>query len=112
MVFPHVQNEMSLSLAVFVFGNKSEDGKIVPAGGVRKEFSIAHQQGLVLLPIGATGYMAWELWQEIMERYTEYFADAPAELRPLLESLGDEAQPLTGHIDTVKQILTLLNHPS
>ncbi len=99
-------------VAVFVFGNKLEDGKIVSAGGVRKEFAIARKQGLVLLPIGATGYMAHELWQEILNQYTEYFADAPTELRPLLESLGDETKPLASHIDTIKQILTLLNHPN
>lgn len=99
-------------VAVFLFGNKAVDGKVSPADGVRKEFDIAHAQKLVLLPVGATGYMARTLWEEAMADYAKYYPAAPAELRPLLERLGDESQPLTAHIDTIKQILALLNRPS
>ncbi|WP_400194250.1 SIR2 family protein [Hymenobacter sp. B81] len=96
-------------VALFIFGNKLEAGQVVAAGGVRKEFDIARQQGLVLLPVGATGYMARELWAAITADYDAYFGAAPAELRPLWEQLGDESQPLMSHITTIKQILTLLN---
>jgi hypothetical protein len=70
------------------------DGKVVSADGVRKEFDIAHAQGLVLLPVGATGYMAHTLWEEVMADYAKYYPTAPAEFRPMLEKLGDESLPL------------------
>ena len=46
-------------VAVFVFGNKLEAGQVVPANGVRREFEIARDRGLLLIPIGATGASGW-----------------------------------------------------
>jgi hypothetical protein len=46
-------------VAVFVFGNKLEAGQIVPANGVRREFEIARDRGLLLIPIGAAGASGW-----------------------------------------------------
>ena len=45
-------------IAVFIFGNKLQAGSVVPANGVRREFEIAKANGLLLIPIGATGFMA------------------------------------------------------
>src|SRR5260370_1436094 len=50
-------------VAVFVFGNKLEAGKGVPANGGHREFEIAKDKGLLLIPIGATGSVAEQLWQ-------------------------------------------------
>lgn len=53
-------------IALFVFGNKLEGGSVVNAGGVRKEFEICLKKGLVPIPIPQTGYMAEELYGEVM----------------------------------------------
>jgi len=75
-------------VAVFVFGNKLEAGKVVPANGVRREFEIARDKELLLIPIGATGYVAKELWQEVAANFGTYYP-AHAELKPLFDGLDD-----------------------
>jgi hypothetical protein len=77
-------------VAVFVFGNKLEAGKVVLANGVRREFEIARDKELLLIPIGATGYMAKELWQEVAADFGTYYP-AHAELKPLFDSLDDRS---------------------
>ena len=90
-------------VAVFVFGNKQEAGKVVPANGVRREFEIAKAKGVLLIPIGATGFVAKELWEEITKNFGTYYPEHAA-LKPLFEDLGDPSnhQRL---IDTVIEII-------
>ena len=58
-------------IALFFMGNKiitdPESGKqtIVLADGMDEEFQIAHELGLKLIPIGASGYKAKELFNQI-----------------------------------------------
>lgn len=49
-------------VALFIYGN-NQDGKI--AQGVINEFEIARQNGLLLLPISATGYAAKVIWEKM-----------------------------------------------
>lgn len=60
-------------ISIFIFGNKLEGGKVVPANGVKTEFEISNQQNTILIPIGATGFMAKELWDEVLSNYSKYF---------------------------------------
>ena len=90
-------------IAVFIFGNKLQAGSVVPANGVRREFEIAKANGLLLIPIGATGYMAQELWQEITDNFDAYYPKHP-ELKPLFAVLGD-ASDSKRLIDTVVEII-------
>lgn len=51
-------------IAIFIFGNKidKKDGSsIVNANGLLEEFIMARDHGLILLPLGITGYMSQEL---------------------------------------------------
>jgi hypothetical protein len=90
-------------IAVFLFGNKVQAGSVVVANGVRREFDIARADGLLLIPIGATGYMAQELWQEITDNFDTFYPKHP-ELKPLFEILGD-ASDSKRLIDTVVEII-------
>lgn len=60
-------------IAIFLFGNKLQGDKIVFSDGMREEFEIAKAGNLVLLPIGATGYMAQELWKEYRDVFIDKF---------------------------------------
>lgn len=66
-------------IAIFIFGNKTiknkliDDEKIINAPGVRKEFVIAKEQGLTVLPIGQTGYAARELWGDVEKELDLYY---------------------------------------
>ncbi|HEY0046928.1 MAG TPA: SIR2 family protein [Flavobacterium sp.] len=52
-------------IILFVFGNKDEGNGVVNAGGVKREFNIAMEKGLIPIPIHYTGYMSKEISNEI-----------------------------------------------
>ncbi|MBB7536080.1 hypothetical protein HEM47_010200 [Escherichia coli] len=64
-------------IAIFLFGNKLHDGRIVNADGVRREFQIAQETGVVVLPLGVTGYMAKELADEMLTDPSKHFVRYP-----------------------------------
>ena len=92
-------------VAIFVFGNKKIKGKVVQAEGVRKEFEIAIAQGCIPIPIGATGYVAKQLWLEVKENFSSYYSSK--EILPLLDELNDEQQA-SKIIRTTIKIIDLL----
>jgi len=60
-------------IAIFIFGNKLEDISIREADGMLKEFEIARSYKAKLIPVGASGYVAERLWQQMLLHYDEYF---------------------------------------
>ncbi|MDD1987628.1 SIR2 family protein [Pseudomonas putida] len=62
-------------ISLFVFGNKLGKDGIENAGGVEKEFDIAVEQGVVPVPIGATGYMAKALAEKVIADTAKYAPD-------------------------------------
>lgn len=91
-------------IAIFVFGNKIHDGEIILADGVKKEFELAKEKKLKLIPIGATGFMAEVLWKEMIEKFEEYYIEDEI-LKKLFFSLGDTTVSLLAHLETVKKII-------
>jgi hypothetical protein len=75
-------------IALFFFGNKLDGGTLVNAGGVRREFEIALQHGLLPIPIGATGFMAEELAREVLANPENYFG-AFTWVVPIVRKLAD-----------------------
>lgn len=84
-------------IALFLFGNKTVDGNIVKADGVEKEFRIAQAHELVCVPVGATGYVA----RDIAEEIKTIVADGPeqaaykAAFTSLQESVGKPQELLS-----------------
>ncbi|WP_035108676.1 SIR2 family protein [Flavobacterium denitrificans] len=59
-------------IIVILFGNiETEDG-IINADGVKIEFQIAIEKGLIPIPIFYTGYMAQEIFEDIVKDYSDY----------------------------------------
>ncbi len=101
---------ISLSgIALFVFGNKFTEGTkdIEIAGGVRKEFEIAKANGCHIIPIGMTGYMAEELWEELMINFQTYYPDN-GNLKDEFQKLGDSNLSFDKIIEIVNKILKTL----
>lgn len=96
---------LSLSgIAIFFFGNKKVGEEIVPADGVRKEFEIAKAQGLVTLPVGATGSMAAELSSELLsdaDNISPKIVDSLRALHTPVDDLHTLLQPI---INAVKAL--------
>lgn len=59
--------------SVFIAGNKKDGKNTVLAEGVRKEFEITVKLGRYPIPIGATGHVAAQLYEEVMNRLGKYF---------------------------------------
>jgi hypothetical protein len=75
-------------IAVFIMGNKEAGGNLVTADGMRAEFDLAKARGLYLLPVGASGWMASELWTEIVADTATLFPKNTKTVRPLLAAIG------------------------
>jgi hypothetical protein len=77
-------------IALFLFGNKKDkSGKIVESAGMREEFDLCIASGVVPLPVGATGYMARELWKEVDRRFDHFFPKATAAVRRSFKAIGN-----------------------
>jgi hypothetical protein len=97
-------------IAVFLFGNKTDPttGKTVLANGMREEFEIAVAQGVKPLPVGATGFMAKELWTEVWGDFDGFFPNASAEFRSAFELIGDSSASLENLIKATTKLVTIL----
>lgn len=103
------QRMISLAgVAVFFFGNKVEGTNIVNAGGVRREFEIALEHGLLPIPVAATGFMAEELWKEISADPDKYYGDFKWVI-PMLEKLVDRSASPKVMAQTITDIIKQLN---
>lgn len=72
-------------VAIFVFGNKIQDNKIVQSSGMMQEFEIAHSKDLFVIPVGTTGYVAHEIFNIIFDNPEKYDYNTDARKRLLSE---------------------------
>ncbi|MFZ3421337.1 SIR2 family protein [Vibrio harveyi] len=96
-------------IAIFFIGNKQVDGKVVLADGMLEEFNIAKRLGLSLIPIGCSGYMANELWNDVVENVTSFYEKPSDSLVNALKELGepvDKPEQLISKIIDVIDIVT------
>lgn len=87
---------------IFLFGNKLEDIAVCEADGMRKEFEIARSCKALLIPVGVSGYIAGQLWKDVVDRYDDYFDNRDNFSR--YEQLGDPAVQPAELIDAILQI--------
>ncbi|KAA0894256.1 SIR2 family protein [Oryzomonas rubra] len=92
-------------IAIFMFGNKLDGGNVVLANGVRREFEIALENGLYIVPIGATGYMAAELWKEVSAGLDKYYPGHSKEFDENFTEIGDPALEPDELVDSVMRLL-------
>ena len=52
-------------ICIFIFGNKIVNGEVVSASGMMEEFRIAKERGKIIIPIGSTGFVAKEIFDEM-----------------------------------------------
>lgn len=91
-------------ITIFVFGNKIENGNIELADGVRREFEISIQNGLIPIPISATGFVAKELWEEISKEINTYYKDIVAESIAKINGTRKPEEIIKHVIDSIKTI--------
>jgi hypothetical protein len=95
-------------VCIVLAGNKRDAaGAIVPAQGVREEVEIARASGKVVIPVGATGHVAKELWDLYGSAPADYFEGA--DVSKSLATLGDSATEIPLLVQAVLDILRQLD---
>ena len=59
-------------IAIFMFGNKISEKGVVLTDGVYQEFKIAQKANAYIIPIGSTGYVAKQIWDEVCVHINDY----------------------------------------
>lgn len=101
-------------VALFFMGNKiikePETGQqtIVLADGMEEEFQIAQQLGLKLIPIGASGYKAKELFDRVMSDFDQYYPNATTKFREAFEKLNEEVDEPIKLLSKVHDVIKLI----
>lgn len=93
-------------IALFVFGNKLQDDSIVIAEGVTREFELAHESGLALVPVGATGYAAEALWSKMN---SDTGAFLPHAIPEQVRKFGLLGSKVTNPIELLQPLLDYLD---
>ena len=98
-----------VGIAIFLFGTKlDEGGELVIADGMLREFDIAREQGVAVIPVGATGGAAKVLSDKVLANAStlipELGKDGENEIRLIAEST-DELNTLLDPI--VKLVIKL-----
>lgn len=92
-------------IAIFLFGNKLEDGNTINSDGLIKEFEIAKANNLLLLPIGATGYASREVYNRLIDEGYFDGDSFPKTARKYIDILGDDNSSLDALREAVLDIL-------
>lgn len=92
-------------IAVFIFGNKNDGkGNIILASGVKREFEIAISQGLIPIPIVATGYITQEIFDEILKT-PEKIYEGMEWVIPIILELASEKLSAE---EIIKKVITII----
>jgi hypothetical protein len=97
-------------IAIFLFGNKLAGDEIILSNGMREEYEIAQKQGALVIPVGATGYMAQELWTELKERIEAGDVSLPKNIEEPLLKLGDNSLSLEEIKKTLLEMVSNINN--
>jgi len=92
-------------VSIFMFGNKFKDEGIVLADGMKMEFEIANKKHNLLVPIGCTGYVAQQLWEEIKKEPSKYYANVDN----VLMNAFDKLNILVENEELVRNIIAFID---
>jgi NAD-dependent SIR2 family protein deacetylase len=96
-------------VALFLFGNKLDKaGAVVPSNGMREEFEIAVANGLFVIPVGITGSVSADLWNEVIQAYDDSKHEHGKKITPLLHELGASGTDLARAHDIILSLLPLI----
>lgn len=95
-------------IAIFLFGNKLVDGRLVDADGLRKEFEIARSQGVLVVPVGGTGSVARTLGEEVLKDFADYFVGRDAEIKDDLVKLQLPESNLNDYLERILSVIKRL----
>lgn len=95
-------------IAVFLFGNKISDGEVVIADGMIRELEIAIEQGLVPIPIGATGGASRRVFDMVASDPEKYLGDLTETVFPRLQALADPQGDLMNLVQPIIDVVAVV----
>lgn len=96
-------------IAIFIFGNKHDESKkIINANGVKREFEIAIEKGLIPIPIASTGFMSEEIFNTIMADPKEFYPNQEW-IIPIVMELAKNEISIPDIIKTVINLIQKIN---
>lgn len=94
-------------IALFIFGNKGDGkGGWCNSDGMIEEYELAIKQGVIPIPVGATGYISEELWKRAMAT-TNLYPDN-SDLNIALQKIGDSSLNEDELINYILQAISIL----
>jgi Sir2- and TIR-associating SLOG family/SIR2-like domain len=100
-------------VALFVFGNQRDgSGTVVSSPGMREEFDLCLKAGVKPLPIGATGFLAQELWNEVQKDLDTHFPRAKPAFRATFKKLNNPKLTDDSLIDAALGLINTLRKAS
>jgi hypothetical protein len=111
-MFARYREEMisQAGIAVFFMGNKIVDGRVVNAEGVRAEFKLAKAHDLFVIPVGCFGWVASELWSEVMDNFDDYFQNSHEQFRAPMAILGTAPTVPSDLLDPLLQLVDKMSN--
>lgn len=99
----------SVGFTVFIAGNKldAQTGQVIDSPGVRDEFDLSIALGAHPIPIGATGSMSKQLWEQVKADPAKYYGQV--EVRDQLDILGDATATDEALLSAVFTIIRRVN---
>ncbi|WP_230483948.1 SIR2 family protein [Sphingomonas sp. Leaf21] len=92
-------------VALFLFGNKRAGDEIVLANGMVREWEIALQHGLTLVPIGATGSTARDLAAQALADPDRLLAGLDQGQRDIVARLAEPVADLAELIEPIARLI-------
>jgi hypothetical protein len=97
-------------IALFVFGNVYDEAQnVIPAQGVKREFEIALELGLLPIPIASTGYIAYQIFEEIIVAPEKYYKGNEW-IIPLVTNLASDSHSNEFMIKIILEIIRRVNY--
>jgi hypothetical protein len=97
-------------LALFIFGNKdNETGGLKISNGMIEEFNVVIKQGVIPIPVGATGYASEELWNKVMATPGLYYPN-DSDLLNAMKQIGDKSLADDELINQILKVISILQN--
>lgn len=96
-------------ISIFMFGNKSVNGNIVVANGVKSEYEIACKNHNLIVPIGCTGYAAHQIWNEVNDNMCNFYTNVDETLKNAFNKLNIKSTP-SDLVNNILSFIDLFNH--
>lgn len=100
-------------IAIFLFGNKTDPKnkeKVIDSDGVIKEFELAFDDGVVVIPVGATGFVAEQLWTTVNKDLDKYYPFRDSRFEKHFQTIGDSSKTTDDILEALYSMVDFLQN--